>query len=96
MSNAQTFRQLKVLTPEVMEKLLKSKQEAELLTMRDIHCPYCGYLVDKVCSDISGHKQIYCKKCKQEYLINLGYFRRQKKLKYCVIKFPDKSKKPIR
>lgn len=42
-------------------------------------CPYCGFLVERVFSDASGHKMIYCKKCKEEYPVNLGYFRRMKR-----------------
>ena len=93
MSNAQTFVQFKVITPEVAEKLLKSKKETEELSMRDIHCPYCDYLIERVFSDISGHKEVYCKKCKKKYVLNLGYFRRQKELKYCVIEFPKRTKR---
>ena len=33
---------------DVLQKLRLSKSEAEGLTMREIHCPYCGFLVDKV------------------------------------------------
>jgi len=46
--------------------------------MRDINCPYCGFLVDRVFSDATGHKMVFCKKCKEEYPVNLGYFRRMR------------------
>ena len=92
MSNVQTFRQRAELSPDTLVKLLKSKQEAETLAMRNIRCPFCGFLVERVFSDISGHKQIYCKKCKQEYVINLGYFRRQKRKPYFKVTFPYKGR----
>jgi len=34
------------------------------------YCPYCGYLVERVFSDITGHKTVFCKKCKEEYPAN--------------------------
>lgn len=92
MSNVQQFRQTKELEPLVLDKLMKSEQEVSELSMRNITCPYCGYLVEKVFSDISGHKLVYCKKCKEEYVINLGYFRKQKKQKYFKITFPDHTR----
>lgn len=82
MGTVQHFRQTKELTTAVMENLKKSKKEADKLTIRNIYCPYCGYLVEKVFSDISGHKLVYCKKCKEEYIINFGYFRRQRYFNY--------------
>jgi len=80
-----TYHQKKDISPEVWHRLQISKLETENLTLRDIDCPYCGYLVERVFSDITGHKMIYCKKCKEEYPINLGYFRcmkRQRHIKY--------------
>ena len=64
------------VSEENLRKLRLSKSETEGLFLRDIHCPYCGYLVERVFSDITGHKMIFCKKCKEEYPVNLGYFRR--------------------
>lgn len=91
MADSQTILPTQVKNPVLWKKLLKSRTEAENLTMRDIRCPFCGFLVDRVYSDISGHKEIFCKKCKEKYIINLGYFRRQKKMKYFKIAFPDKG-----
>lgn len=68
----------KCLTPEKRHKLTLSRAETAGLTIRDIHCPYCGLLVDRVFSDVTGHKMVYCRKCKAEYPVNLGYFRRHK------------------
>lgn len=78
MNNIRTYQQKKTVPPEIMRKLHLSKQEASILTLREIKCPYCGYLIERVFSDITGHKMVYCKKCKEEYPVNLGYFRRMK------------------
>ena len=96
MNEVRTHYCNKEMPPDILEKLKKSTQEAQDLTMRDIRCPYCGYIVDKVFSDVSGHKQVYCQKCKNQYFINLGYFRRQHKLPYFKISFPDKPKRQER
>lgn len=61
---------------EKLYRLELSKKEASDLELREIRCPYCGFLIDKVFSDATGHKMITCRKCKEEYPINLGYFRR--------------------
>ena len=66
------------LSPDVLHKLSVSRRESAALTLREIHCPYCGFLVEKVFSDAAGHKMVYCRKCKTEYPINLGCFRRMK------------------
>ncbi|MBO4897477.1 MAG: hypothetical protein J5590_04180 [Clostridia bacterium] len=92
MNEVQKFRQVKEITPLILDKLLKSQLEVSTLTTRNIYCPYCGYMIEKVYSDISGHKEVYCQKCKQKYVINLGYFRRQKYLPYFKVTFPDKNK----
>ena len=55
MNGVQTFRQKQKLNPAILDKLLKSREETETLSIRDIRCPFCGYLVEKVFSDISGH-----------------------------------------
>jgi uncharacterized protein YbaR (Trm112 family) len=66
------------LSTDVLRKLSISRRESAALTLREIHCPYCSFLVEKVFSDATGHKMVYCRKCKTEYPINLGYFRRMK------------------
>ena len=75
--------ELKLLVDAVeSSKFITAKKSGELVKklMRDINCPFCGYLVERVFSDISGHKMIFCKKCKEEYPVNLGYFRRMRVL----------------
>lgn len=68
----------KALTDEKKRKLTLSRTETTGLALREIHCPYCGMLVDRVFSDVAGHKMVYCRKCKTEYPVNLGYFRCQR------------------
>ena len=82
MSQVRYYYQKAEISTDVQQKLRKSKDETAGLSMRDINCPLCGYLVERVFSDISGHKMVYCKKCKEEYPVNLGYFRRQKRRCY--------------
>ena len=66
------------LSPDVSRKLSDSRRQSAALTLREIHCPFCSFLVEKVFSDAAGHKMVYCRKCKSEYPINLGCFRRMK------------------
>lgn len=80
MSNVRTYCQTDV-SEENLYKLQLSQSETEGLVLREIRCPYCGYLVERVFSDITGHKMVYCKKCKEEYPVNLGYFRKVKRWK---------------
>lgn len=75
MNTAQAYRQTSV-SQDSLYKLRLSRSEAEGLSLRDIRCPYCGYLVERVFSDVTGHKMVHCRKCKEEYPVNLGYFRR--------------------
>ncbi len=75
MNAVQTYCQTPV-SQDVLYKLRLSSQETEGLSLREIRCPYCGYLVERVFSDVTGHKMVHCRKCKEEYSVNLGYFRR--------------------
>ena len=56
MRQATVHRQQRQLTPDTSHKLNASRKEASVLTLREIHCPYCDFLVEKVFSDITGHK----------------------------------------
>lgn len=68
-----TFPQV---SPNVRKRLLLSRYEAESLNERDIRCPVCGFLIQRVYSDATGHLSIKCQKCKNINIINLAYFRR--------------------
>ena len=78
MNNCAPFHQNAHVSPEVQRKLNISYADAQYLSLRDIKCPYCGFLIEKVFSDIKGHKMVYCRKCKAEYVIDLALFRRMK------------------
>lgn len=67
------------ITDEVQIKLDLSQQETIDLTQRDLRCPNCKFLITKVFSDISGHMQIRCPKCKEKYILNLAMFRTRHK-----------------
>lgn len=71
-------RQEDKLQPYLQEKLDKSQIGMEKVTMREIKCPFCNFCVDIVGSDVtSGHKLVYCRKCKRRYIISYAHFRRQ-------------------
>lgn len=80
------------LPAEVSRKLTASRKETVTLTLREIRCPYCDFLVEKVFSDVAGHKMVYCRKCKTEYPINLGYFRRMKNRQEARLLFSTKTR----
>lgn len=72
---------------DVMDKVALSAMEVKNMTLRDVRCPYCNFVVAKVYSDMSGHIYVRCRKCKREQALSLTYFRKQKdiwqlKLKY--------------
>lgn len=46
------------LPAEVSRKLTASQKETVTLTLREIRCPYCDFLVEKVFSDVAGHKMV--------------------------------------
>lgn len=62
--------------PEVQERLRLSRLEAETLQERDIRCPTCGFRIQIVYSDATGHLSVKCQKCKNIHILNLAYFRR--------------------
>ena len=43
--------------PEIQKRLLLSRVEAESLKERDILCPTCGFRIQRVFSDATGHLQ---------------------------------------
>lgn len=63
---------------ERQRRLDLSASESENLSLREIRCPRCNYLIIKVYSDSIGHIRPKCPKCKAEDTLNLAYFRRQK------------------
>lgn len=61
-------------------KLLLSRVEAEDLQERDLLCPVCGFRIQTLYSDVSGHLRVKCPKCKGIHILNLAYFRRVKRI----------------
>ncbi len=61
-------------------KLLLSRMEAEDLQERDLLCPVCGFRIQTLYSDASGHLRVKCPKCKGIHVLNLAYFRRIKRV----------------
>lgn len=61
-------------------KLLLSRMEAEDLQERDLLCPVCGFRIQTLYSDVSGHLRVKCPKCKGIHILNLAYFRRIKRI----------------
>lgn len=66
------------MTPEVQQRLLQCRVEAQSLKERDLLCPVCGYRIQKVYSDATGHLSVKCQKCKSINILNLAYFRKIK------------------
>lgn len=64
------------VTPETQRRLLLSRVEAESLKERDILCPICGFRIQRVFSDATGHLSVKCQKCKNVNILNLAYFRK--------------------
>lgn len=62
------------------KKLLLSRMEAEDLQERDLLCPVCGFRIQTLYSDVSGHLRVKCPKCKGIHILNLAYFRRIKRI----------------
>lgn len=66
------------MNEEIFEKLEMSETEVTELILRDLRCPNCQFLIDKIYSDIQGHMQVKCPKCKNAYIMNVAYFRTKK------------------
>ena len=68
--------------PEIQKRLLLSRVEAESLKERDILCPTCGFRIQRVFSDATGHLSVKCQKCKNVHILNLAFFRRIRSIGY--------------
>lgn len=58
---------------------LLSAREADNLAERVLRCPVCGYKIGVAYSDSAGHIRTKCQKCKHIWVLNLAYFRRQRR-----------------
>ncbi len=64
---------------EVLRKIELSMKEVEGMEKRDLNCPICGFRIQGLYADRTGHAEVKCRKCKFEGPLNLAYFRRQKR-----------------
>ena len=46
---------------EVLERIALSRQEVEGLEKRDLKCPICGFRIEGVYSDRTGHAEVKCR-----------------------------------
>lgn len=66
------------LTPEVAEKIRKSREEVQYMKGRELKCPVCGFRIEEIYGISAGIVHVKCRKCKLEEPLNLAYFRRLK------------------
>ena len=66
------------LSPDVAEKIRRSREEVKQLNGRELKCPVCGFRIEGIYGITSGILQVKCRKCKLEEPLNLAYFRRMK------------------
>lgn len=59
------------VAPEIQKRLLLSRVEAESLKERDILCPTCGFRIQRVFSDATGHLSVKCQKCKNVHILSI-------------------------
>ena len=64
---------------EIRRRVVLSRIEAKDLKERSIKCPECGYQIGVVFSDAKGHISVKCQKCKTVSVLNLAYFRIQRR-----------------
>ena len=76
--NGRYTRPIPPAPPERQKRLDQSAKSSTNLTLRDVRCPRCGYLIIKVYSDPIGHIRPKCPKCKAVDTLDLAYFRRQR------------------
>ena len=82
------------LLQEVLRLLELSWQEVEEMDKRDLKCPICGFRIEGVYADRTGHAEVKCRKCKFEGPVNLAYFRRQKR--HCCCFITRTTRRPVR
>ena len=76
--NGRYTRPIPPAPPERQQQLDQSAKCSTNLTLRDVRCPRCSYLIIKVYSDTIGHIRPKCPKCKAVDTLDLAYFRRQR------------------
>lgn len=61
---------------ELMEKIVKARNNIRNKESREIKCPYCKRIAFTVYADSSGYVQTKCDKCKKNILVDLVSMRR--------------------
>ena len=64
------------LTPEVAEKIRRSREEVKKLKGRALKCPVCGFRIEEIYGITMGIVHVKCRNSKLEEPLNLAYFRR--------------------
>lgn len=70
------------VSEEIAYKLALSLAEVEGMEAKSLLCPICDFRIEDVYEDKSGHVKVKCKKCKNELVLNLAYFRRMRRYRY--------------
>ena len=69
----------KAPSPDIMRKLELSRQEAERVETREMRCPVCGFLVQRIPVTQTDIVFVKCRKCKFDGALSPAYFRRMKR-----------------
>ena len=67
------------LLTEKQRKTALSESETGELTLKEVRCPDCNFIIIKVFSDISGHYLSKCPKCKSQHILDLSFFKEKRK-----------------
>jgi len=67
------------LLTEKRRKTAPSEIKTDGLTLKEVRCPDCNFIILKVFSDISGHYLSKCPKCKSQHILDLSFFKEKRK-----------------
>ena len=67
-------------SPDTLRKLDLSRQRAETVQTREMHCPICGFLVQIIPVTQTELVFVRCRKCKFTGPLDPAYFRRMRRL----------------
>lgn len=74
-------------SPEIARRLQLSREEAETIRTREMHCPICGFLVRIIPENQTEMVYVYCRKCKFDGPLSPAYFRRMKRYRQYALEF---------
>lgn len=66
-------------SPEVIDKLLLSREDAKDIEKKTIYCPICGGRIIELYAKDKPLLDVKCRKCKFTGPLNTAYFRRRKR-----------------